>query len=98
MHAGMKRSVVGTLVLAALALLPSGLCRGATFEECVYPTPAFDSRASSSDAVVVGDPGSRAPMHPCPPGLCGSPNDRFCRARAYVVPGDHVQTVRRCGS
>jgi ankyrin repeat protein len=98
MHADMDRSIIGTLVLAALTLLQSGFCRGATFEECVYPTPAFDSHAPSSDAVVVGDPGSRALMHPVHPGLCKSPNDRFCNGRAYVVPGDHVQTVRRCGA
>jgi hypothetical protein len=79
MHADMDRSTIGTLAVAVLALLQSGFCRGATFEECVYPTPAFDSHVPSSDAVVVGDPG-------------------FCSASAYVVPGDHVQTARRCGA
>lgn len=94
----MNRSLGVTLLLGVLALLQSGFCRAATFEECVYPSPIFDGQTHFSDAVVVGDPGSKALMHPFHPSLCQSLDDRSCSASAYVVPGDHVQAARRCGA
>ena len=98
MQAAMDRSTVGTPILLLLALFRSALCHGGTFDECVYPAPAFDGHSPFSYALVVGDPGSRAPIHPVHPDLCKSPNEGLCGSRSYVVTGDQVQTARRCGA
>ena len=92
------RWVVGSILIAVFALFKFTACRASTLEECVYPRPIFDKDALDSPAVaVVGQPGSKAPIHPVHPSLCSLGDSALCGGKAYVIPGDRVRLARRCG-
>lgn len=94
---GIRPSVLLSL-LAALALQVFATCGAATLDECLQPLPKFSGDARQPDVAVIGVPGSKAILHPVHPALCRSPEAGLCASKVYVIPGDHVDATRRCGS
>ncbi|MES1195753.1 MAG: hypothetical protein ABUL58_02295 [Steroidobacter sp.] len=94
-----RNNTTGLLLVAALGFTNQVALAADedAIKQCAQEKVAFDGIKPLKYADIVGEANSHIPLLHQHPALCALADDRQCKDKAYLVPGDTVAVANTCG-